>query len=69
MHQQEARLGAELEVDRLQILEARTRLVVRRLEERVHDKRGRGERVPLALRASLEDFQAELARLQQRLAG
>ena len=62
------RLGVELELDRLEHRRARVGLVVRRLEERVSDKRVRGERVPLALRASLEDFRAELERLQQQAA-
>ena len=61
-------LGAELELDRLEHRRARLGLVVRRLEERVSDKRGRGERVPPALRASLEDFRTELERLQQQVA-
>ena len=68
MHQHQIRLGADLEADRLQHHEARVRLVVRRLEERVSEKRDRGEPVPVALHASLADFRSELARLQDRLA-
>ena len=62
------RLGVALELDRLEHRRARVSLVVRRLEERVSDKRTRGERIPPALRASLEDFRSELERLQQQVA-
>jgi hypothetical protein len=64
MHQESARLGAELEHHRLRHREARLRLVVRRLEDRVDDKRRHGHLVPLALRASLDDFRNELGRIQ-----
>jgi hypothetical protein len=65
MHHDTTRLGGELEYYRLRHREARLRLVVRRLEDRVADKRRHGQFVPLALRASLDDFRAELSRIQQ----
>lgn len=61
-----ARIGRELEDDRLAHREARLRFAVRRLEERVEDKRARGHLVPLALRASLDGLRAELERIGRR---
>lgn len=66
--QRSARISVDLERDRLSHREARLRLAVHRLEQRVEEKRRHGHLVPLALRASLEDLRSELGRLQQRRA-
>ena len=64
MDQGSARIGSELEQDRLVHREARLRFAVRRLEDRAEDKRLRGHLVPLALRASLEGLRSELGRIE-----
>jgi hypothetical protein len=63
----DAPIASELERRRLLHRETRLRLVVRTLEQRVADKRRRGHLVPLALRRSLDDFNAELERVRGRL--
>lgn len=57
----------ELTTQRLRAREQRLRLAVQALEVRVSEKRARGLLVPLALRASVEDFRRQHASVRAEL--